>query len=72
MVKFTKIQSRVDKVVSSFTTAIKELDAVINELSIEKERNEAQIVSLAEWNNAATVKMAEYQKIKSNIEGILK
>lgn len=72
MVKFTKIQSRVDKVVSSFTTAIKELDAVINELSIEKERNEAQIASLAEWNNAATVKMAEYQKIKSNIEGILK
>lgn len=72
MIKFTKIQSRVDKVVSSFTTAIKELDAVINELSIEKERNEAQIASLAEWNNAATVKMAEYQKIKSNIEGILK
>lgn len=72
MVKFTKIQSRVDKVVSSFTTAIKELDAVINELSIEKERNEAQIASLAEWNTAATVKMAEYQKIKTNIEGILK
>lgn len=72
MTKITKVQSRVDKVLATFKTAIKELDASISELATEKARNEEHIKALAEWNTAATSKMTEYQKIKANIEGIMK
>ena len=72
MIKIATVQSRVDKVLSSFSKMIKELDASINKLEVERTRTQEQIKTMNEWNAVAGLKIDEYKKIKSNIEGIMK
>jgi len=72
MLSIDKVQKSVDNVLYAFTNAIYELDRVTDKLNAEINKNKNSIAEMQAWNAAADDKIVEYQKLKTNIEGILK
>lgn len=71
-VDLTKMQKKVDNVMSVFNNVIKELTTQIGELDNAIESNNQQISTAQSQNEQYAEKIREYEALKTKVESIVK
>lgn len=72
MINISKMQDKVDKLLSVFTSLIGELNKAIGELNGAIVSNNEVIERMKDDNVTYEAKIKEYETLKSNVENIIK
>ena len=71
MVNVTKLQIKINKLLSVFTTLIDALNDAINQLNAGIKSNESAIKVLEADNATYASKITEYETLRDNISGVI-